>query len=64
MSRAEGNEIARRFIPEYEDDLKSPPDGDRFQDLYDLETLEPHPRWQAAYEEVKAEAVAAGLPLR
>ena len=63
MSREQGNEILRRFIPKYEDDLKSPPDGERFQDLYDLDTLEPIPRWRQAYEEVKAEAVAAGLPL-
>ena len=64
MSREQGgNEIALRFIPKYEDVLKSPPDGGRFQDLYDLDTLQPIPSWQAMYDKVKTEAIEAGLPL-
>lgn len=63
MSREFGNEIARRFIPVYEDELATPPDGRPFQELYDIETLEPIPQWRQMYEDVKAEAIDAGLPL-
>ena len=48
----------------YEDGLSAPPDGRTFQQLYDVESLEPIPEWQAMYDEVKAEAIEAGLPLR
>lgn len=63
MSREEGNEIANRFIPEYEDQLASAPDGRSFQELYDTDKLEPISDWRHMYDEVKAEAVDAGLPL-
>jgi methylamine--corrinoid protein Co-methyltransferase len=63
MSRAQGNEIARRFIPKYEDGLSTVTDGRSFQELYNIEKLEPIPEWQAMYEEVKAEAIDVGLPL-
>ncbi len=64
MSREQGNEIIRRFIPKYEDELTMPPDGQRFQELYDVAALEPIPEWRQIYEEVKQEAAEAGLPLR
>ncbi len=63
MSREQGNEIAQKFIPRYEAVLAAPPDGGRFQDLYDLTTLEPIPEWEAMYDGVKAEAIEAGIPL-
>jgi methylamine--corrinoid protein Co-methyltransferase len=63
MSREQGNEIAKRFIPRYEHVLASPPDGRRFQELYDLDELRPIPEWWRMYEEVKAEAIDAGIQL-
>jgi len=63
MSREQGNEIAKRFIPKYEGILATPPDGRPFQELYNLDTLQPIAEWRQMYEEVKAEAIDAGLPL-
>ncbi len=63
MSRELGNEVVKHFIPKYEDDLRAPPDGRPFQDLYDLESLEPIPEWYQMYQEVREEAIQAGLPL-
>ena len=63
MSRQQGNEIVNRFIPKYEDTLSTATDGRSFQELYDIKKLEPIPEWQTMYEEVKAEAIEAGLPL-
>ncbi len=63
LSREQGNEIVKRFIPAYEDGLPTATDGRSFQELYDVEKLEPIPEWRAMYEDVKAEAIDAGLPL-
>lgn len=63
MSRQQGNEVLNRFIPKYEDGLSTATDGRSFQELYDVDKLEPIPEWQAMYDEVKAEAIEAGLLL-
>ncbi len=63
MSRAQANEIARRFIPLYEDELRKPPDGSKFQECYDVDRLRPTPEWQRMYDEVREELAALGLAL-
>jgi methylamine--corrinoid protein Co-methyltransferase len=63
ITRAHANDLARQFIPKYEDQLKSPPDGKPFQECYDVQQLKPTAEWQRMYDEVRAEAVAAGLKL-
>lgn len=63
MTRAQANEIAKQFIPKYEDQLAAQPDGLSFQECYDVDKLEPIPEWQAMYDEVRAEAMDAGLAL-
>ena len=64
LTRAQGNEIVELFIPKYEEQLKEQPDGQSFQECYDVERLEPIPEWQRKYDEVKEEAIQAGLPLK
>jgi methylamine---corrinoid protein Co-methyltransferase len=61
MSREQANEIAKTFIPKYEDQLKEQPDGLSFQECYDLDTMQPIPEWQRMYDEVKEEANQAGF---
>ena len=63
ISREQANEIANQFIPKYEEQLREPPDGKRFQECYDVERLEPTAEWQKMYDEVREEVVQAGLPL-
>ena len=63
ISREHANEIARRFIPKYEALLREKPNGMSFKDCYDLETLTPSAEWQQMYDEVRAEAIDAGLKL-
>jgi methylamine--corrinoid protein Co-methyltransferase len=63
ITRAHANEIARRFIPRYEEQLKSPPNGKSFLECYDVKRLVPIPEWQRMYDEVRQEAIDAGLPL-
>jgi hypothetical protein len=63
MSRAQANEIARRFIPKYEAQLREKSDGKSFTECYDVERLVPTPEWQGMYDEVREEAIAAGVKL-
>lgn len=63
MSREQACEIARRFIPKYEKTLKQPSDGKPFEECYDIESLKPTPEWQRMYDEIREEAVQAGVPM-
>lgn len=63
MSREHANRIANTFIPKYEDMLKEQPDGQSFEECYNIETLEPTSEWQQMYDEVRDEAIRAGLNL-
>ena len=63
MTRKQVNEIAKVLIPKYEDKLREPPAGKRFQDCYDLETMEPTKEWLDIYLKVKREIIELGVPL-
>jgi methylamine---corrinoid protein Co-methyltransferase len=63
MTREHANEIARRFIPKYEAELKDKPNGKSIKECYDLKRLVPTPEWQRMYDEVREESVEAGLKL-
>lgn len=65
MGRAEANEIAQRLLSRYEWVFESPGGnpGRRFDEAYDLATVEPVPAWTAMYLEVKEELAGMGLRL-
>ncbi len=63
MSREQANEIARCFIPKYEEQLRQRPDGKSFKECYDVEQLTPTAEWQRMYDEVREETIRAGLKL-
>ena len=63
MTRKQANDIANVLIPKYENVLLNPPSGKRFQDCYDLKTLEPTEEWNGIYLKVKGELIDLGVPL-
>jgi methylamine--corrinoid protein Co-methyltransferase len=63
MSRAKANDIANRLLPLYEKQLGQPPKGQSFPECYDVKTLKPSDEWQRIYDQVKDEAIQAGIPL-
>jgi methylamine--corrinoid protein Co-methyltransferase len=63
ITRQHANEIARQFIPKYEEQLKERPNGLSFLECYDVEKMQPIPEWQRMYDEVRQEAIQAGLKL-
>lgn len=63
ITREHANEIANQFIPTYEEMLPQQPDGMSFTECYDVDKMEPIPEWQQMYDEVREEAIGAGLKL-
>jgi methylamine--corrinoid protein Co-methyltransferase len=63
MSRAEANELVKQIIPLYIGELDKKPIGKPFEQVYDIEKIEPKPEWQGMYDEVRDELITLGLPL-
>jgi methylamine--corrinoid protein Co-methyltransferase len=63
MTRAEADEIVKQIIPLYVDDLDKKPIGKPFEEVYDIDNVEPTPEWQGMYDEVRQELIDLGLPL-
>lgn len=63
MTRAQANEIVLQLLEKYEHVFKMEDKnkGARFDEAYNMETIEPVPEWQAMYEEVKAELAQMGI---
>jgi len=63
MSRGQANELVQQLIPHYEPDLKTNPIGKPFEEVYNVDKVEPIPEWQGMYDEVYNELVKMGVPL-
>jgi len=63
MSREQADEIVKKLLAIYEDDLPSQPIGKPFQEVYDLSTLQPTPEWLGIYQDVKNELTEMGVAL-
>jgi methylamine--corrinoid protein Co-methyltransferase len=63
MTRRDANELVKRLVPLYEAELPNNPIGRPFEEVYDVENVEPTPEWQGIYDEVQCELIAMGLPL-
>jgi hypothetical protein len=61
MSRSEANELVKKIVARYEDDIPQAPLGKRFGELYDLETVTPTREYWAQYEKVRDELKELGL---
>jgi hypothetical protein len=61
MTRAEANEIVKKLLPKYVDDLPNPPKGKRFQEAFDWGSIEPCQEYVDLYGKVKEELTGYGL---
>ncbi|MGQ9493802.1 MAG: monomethylamine:corrinoid methyltransferase [Anaerolineae bacterium] len=66
MTRAQAAPIIEALYAKYKDkiSLEEAPKGLPFEALYDVKTLTPMPEHQAVYDEVKAELMRLGVPLK
>jgi methylamine--corrinoid protein Co-methyltransferase len=63
MSRKEADPLVKALINRYKDGQQEMKIGKRFDQVYDLDTLDPRPSWLEIYENVSAEMRAMGVPL-
>jgi len=64
MSRRDANEIVKPLLAKYEPHLENPPEGKRFQDCFNVDTLEPTPEHYEVYTRAKEGLRTLGLRLR
>jgi len=55
MSRKEANKIVAALLEKYEDKLRNPPTGQRYQECYDMATGKPNKEFIELYREVRRE---------
>jgi methylamine--corrinoid protein Co-methyltransferase len=63
MSREQANDLVQQLYAIYGPDLEKKPIGKPFEEVYDVDNVEPTPEWQGMYEEVSEELLKMGLPL-
>lgn len=63
MTHAEADEIVQQIIPLCVDELEKKPIGKPFEEVYDIDKVEPTAEWQGMYDEVREELIKMGLPL-
>jgi methylamine---corrinoid protein Co-methyltransferase len=61
IDRKQAEKIVKFLLGTYENNLKDPPAGDTFENLYDQRTLQPTAVYQQLYDEVKTELRNFGL---
>ena len=61
VKRPDANEIVKKILPKYEDQLTKPPKGKSFTECFDLKTLKPTKEWQEIYDRVWIELEDLGL---
>jgi len=64
MTRAEANEMFKKLVPKYKDQLINPPKGKKFQECYDWGSIEPCQEYVELYGRVKQELAGLGLKFK
>lgn len=63
IKRGEANEIVKRLLKMYEDNLPCAPEGKRYQDCFDIATGFAKVEYLEFYEKMKREIYQMGVPL-
>ena len=62
LNREKANELVVQLLGKYESNIPAAPEGDRYQDCYDVKTGKPGEAYVRLYDEVKEEFVKMGIP--
>ena len=62
LTRERANELVIKLLEKYESEIPNAPEGDRYQDCYDVKTAKPGEDYLRLYDEVKTELSAIGIP--
>ena len=63
LTRSQANDIVLKVLEKYESRIPEPPDGDRYQDCYEVRSGKPGEAYLRLYDEMKEELVGMGIPL-
>jgi len=61
MSRSQGNEIVKRLLAKYEEDIPQAPKGEKYQECWDIQSKEPNPEYLELYRKIKQELAEYGI---
>ena len=61
MQREQVNELVKQLLAEYEDQIETAPLGKRFDECYDLTTVQPTQEYLDLYEERKVRLTKLGM---
>ena len=64
MTEVEGNAMLKKILEKYEYTLDEPKLGKRFDEVYDVRTIEPTAEWKGMYDKVKADLATMGIQYR
>jgi methylamine--corrinoid protein Co-methyltransferase len=64
MKRDVANEIVKDLLNKYEDQIPDAPIGKKFQELFNIDTLEPTPEYHDLYYKMREEMQTYGLKFR
>ncbi len=62
LNRDQANELVIGLLEKYEAQIENAPEGDRYQDCYNVETGKPSEGYVRLYDEVKEELTGMGIP--
>jgi hypothetical protein len=63
MKRQDANEIVKKLLPKYEDQLSTPARGKKYQELFDVATARPSEEHYGRYLQYKKAIADYGLPM-
>jgi len=61
MTRSQGNEIVKKLLAKYEDDIPNAPKGKTYEQCWDMKTKQPLPEYKRLYQKIKAELAELGV---
>jgi len=62
LKRHQANEIVKKLLEKYEPNLSNPPEGNIYQEVYNIKTGKPNDEYIKLYDEVKEELFKIGIP--
>jgi adenosylmethionine-8-amino-7-oxononanoate aminotransferase len=64
MSRSQGNEIVKRLLTKYEEDIPQALKGGKYQERWDIQSKEPKPEYLKLYQKIKQELAEDGIQFK
>ena len=64
MTRAKGNEIVKKLLAKYENDIPNAPKGKTYEQCWDMKTKQPIAEYKQMYKKIKAELAQLGVQFK